>query len=99
MLWLDITAPDNGVQVIVNGERAAAYRNPKVAPKVSVKPGISYITTVDFTETSRVNGASGQALDINRTAASIGEVVKGEAESAQAVVMVLPCRTIQHTQL
>ena len=88
--WLDITAPDNGVQVIVNGERAAAYLNPKVAPKVSVKPGISYITTVDFTETSRVNGASGQALDINRTAASIGEVVKGEAESAQAVVMVLP---------
>lgn len=95
--WLDITAPDSGIQLVVNSDRAGASLNATVAPKVAVKPGVSYVTTVDFTETSRVNGAQGQALDIGRTTTSISAVVNGASESATAVTMVLP-PTEQYTR-
>ncbi len=87
---LDIAAKDAGIELTVNTDRAGAYFAQSIAPKVAVKPGVSYVTTVDFTESSRVNGTPGQALDVGKTAASIAAVVNGKGDVAQAATVVLP---------
>lgn len=97
VLWLEFATKDGAIATTVNADKAAGYLNGTVAPKVAVKPGVSYITTVDFTETSRRNGASGQALDLGATAASIQAFVTGEADGAQATTKVLP-PTEQYTR-
>lgn len=81
--WLDVSTNDDKLALSVNPDKASKYLGETIAPKVAVKPGISYITTVDFTETSRVNGAAGQTLDLGATAASISAVINGKAEVAQ----------------
>ena len=95
--WLDFTADGSTLVASVNAEKAADYLNTTIAPKVTVKPGISYVTTKDFTEVSRVNGASGQALALAETAASIGQVVRGEATTAEAMTKTVP-PTEQYTR-
>lgn len=61
--WLDFTAPDSGIVPTVNADRAADFLSKQVAPKVAVKPGTNYITTMDFTIVSQTPGSAGQALD------------------------------------
>lgn len=95
--WLDFASDDGSIIAMVNVERATAYLGGTIAPKVAIKPGVSYITTVDFTETSRQNGANGQALDIAATAASFQRVIMGEQQNADAVTRVVP-PTEQYTR-
>lgn len=95
--WLDFASKDGAIAVAVNADRSATYLNGTIAPKVAVKPGVSYITTVDFTETSRSNGSNGQALDLGATANSIRAFVVGDANGAQAATKVLP-PTEQYTR-
>lgn len=95
--WLDFASKDGAIAVAVNADKSATYLNGTIAPKVAVKPGVSYITTVDFTETSRSNGSNGQALDLGATANSIRAFVVGDASNAQAVTKVLP-PTEQYTR-
>ena len=95
--WLDFASKDGAIAVAVNADKSATYLNGTIAPKVAVKPGVSYITTVDFTETSRSNGSNGQALDLGATANSIQAFVVGDASNAQAVTKVLP-PTEQYTR-
>ena len=90
MSWLDFIADGTELAPTVNTDRAGAYLSSNIAPKVAVKPGVSYITTVDFTETSRANGANGQALDTVKTAKSIEAVVDGSAQTATALTVVVP---------
>lgn len=80
--WLDFTPHDDTVDVTVNGDRAGEWLNKNVAAKVTVQPGTSYITTRDFTELSRTNGASGQALDVSATVTSLQQVIGGERQQA-----------------
>lgn len=88
--WLDFTPHDDTVDVAVNVDRAGNWLAATIAPKVAVQPGVSYITTRDFTELSRVNGASGQAIDIGATASSIQQVVTGVAQQATAGTKAIP---------
>lgn len=95
--WLDFATKDNDIAVTVNLDRSHEWLEKTVGPKVAVAPGVSRITTVDFTETSRVNGANGQALDIPQTIASIQSVVTGDARTATAATKVVP-PTEQYTR-
>lgn len=88
--WLDFTPHDDTVDSVVNTERATVWLNANVAPKLAVQPGTSYVTTRDFTELSRVNGASGQAIDIASTVASLQQVVVGAATQASAGTKTIP---------
>ena len=88
--WLDITVKDDQLVATVSLERAARWLDATVAPAVVVKPGTSYITTKDFTETSRQDGAAGQALDIAGTVARIQEVVDGVLARATVVTKAVP---------
>lgn len=95
--WLDFPAEGSSLTVTANADRAAKYLNATIAPKVAVKPGVSYITTQDFTEVSRVNGASGQALDLAETLATVEQVLKGKATEAKAVTKAI-APTEQYTR-
>lgn len=81
LAWLDFAAPDSGITATVNSDRSSDYFAKELAPKVSVKPGTSQITTLDFTEISRVDGPSGQALDSTATIDVMNEWVNGVRES------------------
>jgi beta-lactamase class A len=95
--WLDFPADGSTLTVKANADKAADYLNTNIAPKVAVKPGVSYVTTQDFTEVSRVNGASGQALDLSETLATVEQVLTGEATEAKAVTKAIP-PTEQYTR-
>ena len=88
--WLDFSADGVKLVATVNQDRAAAWLNKNVASKVAVTPGVTKVVTVDFTETSRVPGSTGAALDVAQTVASLQRVVTGEASAATTVVKVVP---------
>lgn len=88
--WLDFVVADGKLGTRVNVERAGAWLNANVAAKVTVKPGVSYIKTVDFTETSRVNGSEGRAIDIAATVGSLQQVVDGSSQTASTATVVVP---------
>lgn len=87
--WLDFSPHDDTVDVVVNSDRAGDWLNKNVAAKVTVQPGTSYITTRDFTELSRTNGANGQALDVSATLVSLQQVVNGEQQQASVATKVV----------
>lgn len=95
--WLDFASSGSELTVSVNAERAGAWLGANVAGKVAIAPGVSYITTLDFTELSRANGSTGRALNVTATAASVESVVKGEAQTATASMVAVP-PTEQYTR-
>ena len=96
--WLDFASQDTTLQASVNPERAKEFLEKTVAPKVTVKPGVSQITTRDFTEISRVNGAPGQALDTPATLQTLSDVANGkEAKAAAAVKQIAPIEQYART--
>lgn len=90
--WLDFAEAEGELLASVNQERSNAYISKSIAPKVTVAPGVSRITTRDFTEISRVNGSNGQALNMPATLASIGAYINGGAEKPSAIVTAVPPR-------
>ena len=96
--WLDFTPTNVTVQAHINGDRAAAYLNKVVAPKVAVAPGTATVTMRDFTEQSRVGGGDGTALNLDATTASIEKVVHGDSNTASAATQPVPANvTYVHT--
>lgn len=89
--WIEFGVPEASIVVTVNAERSNKYVSEQVAPKVTKAPGVSKVATVDFTETSRVDGAPGQAIDTPATLASLGAYLTngGDAPSV-AVKQVAP---------
>ncbi len=95
--WLDFAAPDSGLVATVNVDRAAEFFDKQLAPKVTVKSGTSKVTTLDFTEISRVNGPAGQALDNEATIQAINAWLGGASEQlAVKVKAVAP--TVAYTR-
>lgn len=84
--WLDFAVPDSGIVATVNIERSAEFFAKQLLPKVYAKPGTSHITTHDFTEVSRVNGAPGQTLDEQATIKSFNEWLSGASTQLTAHV-------------
>ena len=90
--WLDFGADGNTLVATVNGDRAGEWLNKNVAPKVTVAPGVTKVTTVDFTEVSRTPGGTGKAINLAETVASLQKVVAGEESSAETIVTVVPAK-------
>lgn len=76
--WIDFSAPDSGLVAKVNTKRASDFLSKTVAPKVTILAGTTRVTTVDFTETKREHGQSGQALDTKGTIDLITKWLNGE---------------------
>ncbi len=94
---LDFSTKDDMIVATINTDRASKWLDATIAPKVAVKPGISYVTTRDFTEVSRQNGTAGQALDYAATLASAQQVIDGTLAHPSVVVKPVP-PTEQYTR-
>lgn len=96
--WLDFAAPDTGITATVNIDRSAAFFAKEISPKVSVKAGVSKVTTLDFTEISRVNGAPGQVLDSAATIEVLNAWINsGEGKPEAKVKPVAPSAVYTRT--
>lgn len=89
--WLDFTTTDNKLTVAVNKDRSADFLNKQVAPKVTKAAGVSKVTTMDFMETARVNGANGQALNVDGTLQVIADyLIEKRSDVVAATIIVAP---------
>jgi beta-lactamase class A len=88
--WLDIAVTDGALGYSFNADRASAYLNANLAPKVAVKAGTTQVATSDFVETSRATGASGASLDVAKTLTNIKAYLDGTSTSAVAATQLTP---------
>ncbi len=82
--WLDFTAPDTGIEAVVNKDRSKDYFDKQLAPKVAIAPGTSKVTTLDFTEIARQDGPNGRALDNDVTVDALNAWLKGSDDPLTA---------------
>lgn len=106
MSWLDFRSdvppdtPDNTtnqtakIVFAVNKDRMTSYLNTGIAAKVIKKPGVSKVSTLDFKETSRVNGASGTELDVDKIVASVTDYINSKNNQALAVTRTVGPSTV-----
>lgn len=82
--WLTFDATGETLTYGLDPAKSDAYFTTTVTPLVSSPAGVTKVTTQDFAEVSRVDGAAGRTLDANATRGSIIEVLAGKAERATA---------------
>lgn len=104
--WLDFKADvpaqsiDNtgnqaaSLKFSVNQKRMEDYLNQNLAAKLIKKPGISKVTTLDFNETSRVNGVNGRALDMPKAAGSVEDYINNKVQKAVGATQVVGPTTV-----
>lgn len=81
----------------VNQKRMEEYLNQDIAAQLVKKPGITKVSTTDFTETSRVNGANGRGLDAPKIAQSVVDYINNKTQQAiGATVVIGP--TVEYTR-
>lgn len=90
--WLDFATTDGVLTPSLSSDRSADYLTKTIGPKVAVASGVSYITTRDFVELSRQDGASGQALALGQTLSSMLRYIQGETDEVVAATIVVPPR-------
>lgn len=83
--WLNAGEQDGKLTYAFNSDRSGTYLNQQVAPKVTVKPGVSKVTTHDFVETARQDGNPGQTLDIIGTLEQLKEYTEATRKTVSAV--------------
>ncbi len=75
----------------IEPERVKRYLDTsKISEKVEKKPGVTKISTTDFTETSRVDGTPGRLINITKTIASIDPFINARAAKPTVVVEQVP---------
>ena len=87
--WLTFSSTDKGLSYRIESKKADVYLSKTAAPKVSKPAGITKVSTLDFTETSRNEGVSGKAMALGATVANITKVLEDEAQAADLVVTTL----------
>lgn len=78
----------------VNKERMEDYLDQGIAEKLIKKPGVTKVTTLDFTETSRVNGASGRGVDLTKTTQSVEDYINNKVQKATGATVVVGPTTV-----
>lgn len=91
--WLTFGVADGVMQVGIDQEKAGETLREKLGEKVAAPAGVTRVTTHDFTETARQDGAPGRELDGEATGASIVRYVTAESDEAVAETRELPPRT------
>lgn len=104
--WLDFTPVipekmiDNSanrsasLKFSVNAKRMEDYLNRNIAEKLVQKPGVSKVSTYDFSETSRVNGANGRGIDLTKTSQSVEDYINEKNQKAVGATTVIGPTTV-----
>lgn len=83
---------------VIEPERVRKYVDSNgIATRVEKKPGVTKISTTDFTETSHVEGNPGVLIDMKKTIANIDSYVMGRASQAVVVSGPVPA-TVQYSR-
>ena len=97
MSWLDFKAdiPEKTVDqsanetakllYVINDDRFKDYMNGDISEKVTVKPGVTKISTRDFTELSRSDGKGGRVINLPAAKQSMVDYIEKKHEQAIAV--------------
>ena len=87
--WVTASVQNKKLEASIGTTQAQPYLAKNVAPKVAVAPGVTRVTTFDFSETARTNGAPGRALDIDATVQQLTKVINSKQTKATAVTKVV----------
>lgn len=88
--WLKVQQKKKTIAVSVSPKKANDMLQTTIGSKVNKSAGTTKVTTYDFTETKRTNGAKGLQLDTSETAANITQFLRGNSDSAKVAI-----RTVQ----
>ena len=80
----------------VNSKRMLDYLHQGIAAKLIKTPGVSKVSTLDFNETSRVDGAPGRDLDIPKNPQSVADYINGKLQQAVGATVSVP-PTVKYT--
>ncbi|NLA43267.1 hypothetical protein GX865_03925 [Candidatus Saccharibacteria bacterium] len=81
----------------VEKSRLRKYLDSSVASRVEKKPGVTKISTTDFTETSKTEGAPGILIDLDKTIASIESFIFQRSSNASVSTGPVP-PTVQYSR-
>jgi beta-lactamase class A len=95
--WLDFAVEQSKLTPHMNAQRAADYLAKTLAPKVAVAPGVSKVTTYDFTETARQDGPGGQTLNNAATLDAILAYLTEQSDTVVAATSATPPR-VEYTR-
>lgn len=84
--WLTFTTEGSSLQYSIDSSKAKPFFDKSITPKVAKPAGVTRVSTLDFTETSRVSGANGQTLDLSATVTTVKAVLESKQAQAKAVV-------------
>lgn len=76
--WLDFDASGDSIKPSINLKRASDFFDKKLVPKVAIAAGVTKVTTMDFSEISRSNGATGRTLDSGATVELLNKWLKDD---------------------
>lgn len=82
--WIDVEVSTDTIDYAFNVGRAGDYMRQQLSSYIAVPAGITRVATFDFVETSRVEGASGVALDVGATLANIKGYTQGKSRVVDA---------------
>ncbi len=82
--WLVFKSENGEVTFDASAEKANAYLTKNVTPLVAKPAGITKVATVDFLETSRNDGPTGQTLAVELTLGDVANVLRGNKDLATA---------------
>lgn len=82
--WLTFKTDGDKLMYEIDANKASAYFAKTITPALTKPAGVTKVSTLDFAETSRSDGATGQTLNLTATVASVDTVLKGTAETAAA---------------
>lgn len=68
----------------INDKRFGDYMNGDISAKVTIKPGVTKISTLDFAETSHVNGKGGREINLPAAKQSMNDYIEKKNEQAVA---------------
>lgn len=96
--WLVFVTDDEaGLQVGIDADVATETLQEQLASHVTSPAGVTRVTTHDFTETERSNGAVGSRLNVGETLARITTYLLGEADTVEAAIVAVQPR-VEYTR-
>lgn len=87
--WLDFNLTGGKLDYSFNLARASAYLDQTLSVKVAVMAGVTKVSTLDFVETARQIGVSGQTLDKATTLIRLKDYITGQTKVVSAATVAL----------
>lgn len=95
--WLSISMKKNKLVAVVSSKKARSKLEETIGKRVYKSAGITHVTTKDFTEISRSEGAKGKQLDIEATVDNLTQFIQGKNDTPSSIVTTIQ-PTVNYTR-